>query len=152
MHLIKDTPNYGEGVLKSREIELLNAFDNERSIGKFFVKAREILQAVSMHSPVPPKADGLEKSPSLDHETTPKVELFSNWGGEDASSIRPFGLEWQRSQRSQRPRPFRNRGFWRMFHSRLWRGSERRMSDKQRKVFDQEFAKLRDRFKAENGG
>jgi hypothetical protein len=144
MHLIKDTSNYGEGVLKRREIELLNAYDNERSIGNF-TKAREILDAISMHSPVSPEPDGLEKSPSLDHEITPKVELFSNWGGEDASSIRPFGWEWQRSQR---PRPFRSRGFWGMFRPRRrWTG----ISNKQRKAFDQEFAKLRDRFRAENG-
>jgi hypothetical protein len=120
----------------------------EAKLGGNFAEAKKILEEGILGD-----LDETQKQGSRDHRSSPNTKLFANWGGEDPSSIRLFGLEWQRSQRSHH---LRQRSFRQAFHHRRrhWAGpqfGEEGSARQRRRSFDREFTNLRERFRAKNG-
>lgn len=154
MHLIT-YPSFDtdQNTLKMLDKELRDAYCKAKSGGNF-AEAKKILEeGILGGSEVSREADETQKQGSRGHKSSPSTKLFANWGGEDPSSIRLFGLEWQQSQRSHR---LRRHSFRHAFHHRRprWDGpqfSEEGNARQRRRSFDQEFANLRERFRAKNG-
>jgi hypothetical protein len=120
----------------------------EAKLGGNFAEAKKILEEGILGD-----LDETQKQGSRDHRSSPSIKLFANWGGEDPSSIRLFGLEWQQSQRSHH---LRQRSFRQAFHHRRrhWAGpqfGEEGSARQRRRSFDREFTNLRERFRAKNG-
>jgi hypothetical protein len=154
MHLIT-YPSFDadQNTLKALDKGFRDAYCKAKSGGNFAEAKKTLEEGILGHSDVSREVDETQKQGSRDHKSSPSTKLFANWGGEDPSSIRLFGLEWQQSQRSHR---LRRHSFRQAFHHRRtrWVGpqfGEEGSARQRRRSFDQEFANLRDRFRAKNG-
>ena len=152
MHLITYASfNMDKKILKVLDKEFRDAYRKARLDGNF-TEAKKILEeGILGDSEVSPEVDETKAQGSRDYKGSLITKLLANWGGEDPSSIRLFGLEWQQSQRSHRAR----RALFRHdFHRRRRRAgtqfSEEGSARQRRRSFDEEFANLRKKFRAEN--
>jgi hypothetical protein len=154
MHLITYASfDTDQNAIKRLDKEFRDAYHKAKSRGDF-VEAKKILEeGIFGDSEASREVDETQKQGSRDHRSPPSTKLFANWGGEDPSSIRLFGLEWQRSQRSNRPHRRLLRHAFRRRRPH-WTGpqfGEENSARQRRRSFDREFAKLREIFRAKNG-